>query len=184
MSQGAGVAPVWSSFYKLMYVDAWNPSSTTSNGWSCTGCSGSSPYLTSCGSTKMLGGFNMCGSGCYFEKTYTSLPPHSEVMVEVYWWSVDSWDQFPGNGPDLISISIDGTVVSQAVPYGPNGTGSPRHSNASVCGWADFIDIGPQVAVGWANHSSSNLTIRVTNNANQSANDESMGIVMVKVWVK
>jgi len=96
VSQGAGNAPQWQNpsaltgFYKLLFVDAWNSSVNSNLGWSCTGCNGGSPYLTTCGSVTMLGGYNMCGNGCYFEKTFTGLPAHTEVMVEVvevFWWS-------------------------------------------------------------------------------------------------
>jgi hypothetical protein len=191
VSQGAGNAPQWQNpsaltgFYKLLYVDAWNPSVNSNLGWSCTNCNGGSPYLTTCGSVRMLGGYGVCGNGCYFQKTFTGLPPHTEVMVEVFWWSVDSWDQFNPAGVDLVALSIDGTEVSRATPYGPSvSTTYIRDSNVSLCGVNMYADIGPQILVGWTEHTASNVTIRVTNLATQGSTDESMGIVMVRVWVK
>jgi len=193
VSQGAGNAPQWqdpsalTGFYKLLFVDAWNPSVNSNLGWSCTNCSGGAPYLTTCGTVRMLGGYGMCGSGCYFEKTFTGLPPHTEVMVEVFWWSVDSWDQhnIGSGGVDLVALSIDGTEVSRATPYGPyDSNGYVRATNASVCGANGWIDIGPQILAGWAAHTASSVTVRVTNLATQGSTDESMGIVMVRVWVK
>ncbi len=191
VSQGAGNAPQWhnptalTGFYKLLSVDAWNPSTNSNLGWSCTGCGGPSPFLTTCGGVRMLGGYGMCGNGCYFEKIFTGLPSHTEVMVEVFWWSVDTWDQTSAAGVDLVAVSIDGTEVSRATPCGPytSETGI-RTSNASVCGMVNVVDIGPQPLVGWAAHTASSVTVRVTNLANQSSTDESMGIVMVRVWVK
>ena len=191
VSQGAGNAPQWrdpsalTGFYKLLFVDAWNPSVNSNLGWSCTNCSGGAPYLTTCGTVRMLGGYGMCGNGCYFEKTFTGLPAHTEVMVEVFWWSVDSWDQNNTSGVDLVALSIDGTEVSRATPYGPyDSNGYVRGTNASVCGANGWIDIGPQILVGWAAHTASSVTVRVTNLATQGSTDESMGIVMVRVWVK
>jgi hypothetical protein len=190
VSQGAGNAPQWqdpsalTGFYKLLFVDAWNPSVNSNLGWSCSGCSGGAPYLTTCGTVRMLGGYGMCGNGCYFEKTFTGLPAHTEVMVEVFWWSVDSWDQHSGAGVDLVSLSIDGTEVSRATPYGPYPSSTAvRTSNASVCG-NNAVDAGPQILVGWTAHTASSVTVRVTNLADQGSTDESMGIVMVRVWVK
>jgi hypothetical protein len=105
-------------------------------------------------------------------------------MVEVFWWSIDSWDQDSGS-VDLIALSIDGTEVSRATPYGPQtSSASARASNASVCGNVNWVDIGPQLIVGWAAHTAANVTVRITNLANQASTDESMGIVMVRVWVK
>jgi len=191
VSQGAGNAPQWqdpsalTGFYKLLFVDAWNPSVNSNLGWSCSGCNGGSPYLTTCGSVRMLGGYDMCGNGCYFEKTFTGLPAHTEVMVEVFWWSVDSWDQLaPGAGVDLVALRIDGTEVSRATPYGPASNANVRRTNASVCGQSNEIDIGPQILVGWTAHTASNVMVRVTNLANEGSTNESMGIVMVRVWVK
>jgi hypothetical protein len=192
VSQGAGNAPQWqdpsalTGFYKLLFVDAWNPSVNNSLGWSCTNCSGGAPYLTTCGTVRMLGGYDMCGNGCYFEKTFTGLPAHTEVMVEVFWWSVDSWDQMaPGAGVDLVALRIDGTEVSRATPYGPAAsTTNVRRTNASVCGLSDHVDIGPQILVGWSAHTASDVMVRVTNLANEGSTNESMGIVMVRVWVK
>jgi hypothetical protein len=133
----------------------------------------------------MLGGYDMCGNGCYFEKTFTGLPAHTEVMVEVFWWSVDSWDQLrPGAGVDLVALLIDGTEVSRATPYGPASNASVRRTNASGCGESNEVDIGPQILVGWTAHTASDVTVRVTNLANEGSTNESMGIVMVRVWVK
>ena len=126
----------------------------------------------------------MCGNGCYFEKTFTGLPAHTELMVEVFWWSVDSWDQGNGIGVDLVALRIDGNEVSRATPYGPyTSSTSVRNSDLSVCG-NNAVDIGPQILVGWTAHTASSVTVRVTNLANQGSTDESMGIVMVRVWVK
>ena len=191
VSQGAGNAPQWqdlsalTGFYKLLFVDAWNPSVNSNLGWSCTNCSGGAPYLTTCGTVRMLGGYDMCGNGCYFEKAFTGLPAHTEVMVEVFWWSVDSWDQTTEFGVDLVALHIDGTEVSRATPYGPiTSSLSIRSTSASVCGISGWVDIGPQILVGWTAHTAPSVTVRVTNLANQGSTDESMGIVMVRVWVK
>jgi hypothetical protein len=192
VSQGAGTAPQWQNpsnltgFWKLLYVDAWNSSSTSNLGWNCPTCDGPAPYLTTCGTVRMLGGYGMCGPGDYFEKTFTGLPPHTEVMVEAFWWSVDSWDQENGVGVDLIALSIDGTQVSRATPYGPHPSPSVpvRNTSASVCGTAGLVDIGPQPIVGWAAHTVANVTVRITNLSNEASTNESMGIVMVRVWVK
>ncbi len=142
--------------------------------------------MTTCGTVRMLGGYGMCGNGCYFQKTFTGLPPHTEVMVEVFWWSIDSWDQMAGaSGVDLVALSIDGTEVSRATPYGPfTSNVSTRSTNQSVCGASGWVDAGPQILVGWTAHTAPSVTVRVTNLATQGSTDESMGIVMVRVWVK
>ena len=106
-------------------------------------------------------------------------------MVEVFWWSVDSWDQQNTAGIDLVALRIDGTEVSRATPYGPfTSSAAVRGSDASVCGNSGWVDIGPQILVGWSAHTASDVTVRVTDLATQGSTDESMRIVMVRVWVK
>jgi len=88
-------------------------------------------------------------------------------------------------GIDLVALRIDGTEVSRATPYGPlPSSTSVRDSDASVCGSSGWVDIGPQILVGWSAHTASDVTVRVTNLANEGSTNESMGIVMVRVWVK
>jgi hypothetical protein len=93
---------------------------------------------------------------------------------------------YNAGGIDLVALRIDGTEVSRATPYGPATSNSPavRLTNSSVCGVGGYVDVGPQILVGWSAHTASDVTVRVTNLATQGSTDESMGIVMVRVWVK
>jgi hypothetical protein len=92
---------------------------------------------------------------------------------------------YNAGGIDLVALHIDGTEVSHATPYGPYPLGLQiRATDLSVCGQSAVVDIGPQILVGWTAHTASSVTVRVTNLANQGSPDESMGIVMVRVWVK
>lgn len=190
-SQGPGVPPAWQTPFTnwdLWAIDAWNPSSTTSLGWTCTGCNGFSPWLSNCGSNlRMLGGYNICGAGCYFEKTFTNLPPHSNVMVEVFYFSIDSWDQqATGGGIDYIQIQIDGNPQIRCYPPGIYGSGSNpgRNTDNSVCGVVGRLDFGPFRCTAYANHTSSSVTIRISSGLNQAASDESIGIMAVKLYIK
>ncbi|GIV25941.1 MAG: hypothetical protein KatS3mg026_1633 [Bacteroidia bacterium] len=63
VSRGPNTSPVWEGpYYKLFAVDAWNPatSATEYRGWSCTGCA-STPWTSTCGQMRLLGGCNVCG---------------------------------------------------------------------------------------------------------------------------
>jgi hypothetical protein len=186
MSRGPNTPPTWRSLWTLWAIDAWNPSSTTSLGWSCTGCNGSSPWLSNCGSNlRMLGGYNICGPGCYFEKTFTGLPTHSEVYVEVSYISLDSWDQNGCCGHDNLQISIDGVVRMRCYPAASYGNPPvQRTTDASVCGASEWQDIGPLECSAYAPHNATNLTLRISSGVDQTADDESLGILSVKIYIK
>jgi len=188
-SRGPGIPPTWRAMpsgWTLWAVDAWNPSSTTSLGWSCTGCGGSSPWLSNCGSNlRMLGGYNICGPGCYFEKTFTGLPTHSEVYVELSYISLDSWDQNGCCGHDNLQISIDGVVRMRCYPAASYGDPpAQRTTDASVCSASGWQDIGPLECSAYAPHNATNLTLRISSGVNQAADDESLGILSVKIYIK
>ncbi|NPA33802.1 MAG: hypothetical protein GXO48_02605, partial [Chlorobi bacterium] len=190
ISQGTGVAPQWQtppqfqSWY-LWHVDYWwaGPTDPGPQGW--TGAT-----TTNCGGQWLLGGYSQCGTGCVLSKTLTGLPPHSEVMVEVFWWSIDSWDQHRRDGLDTIILYLDNQKISIATPHTPYGWNNAlgtstdnRTSNNSICG-NNAIDIGPQVMVGQIAHSQVTLTVDIKNGANQPSRDESLGIQMVRIWLK
>ena len=190
-SQGPLAAPVWRhlpSGWSLWQVDAWSPPINTNHGWTCSGCSGSSPWLSDCGSKlRMLGGYNICGSGCYFEKQFTSLPTHSEVFVEVIYFTIDDWYQNGNNGSlDHVSIRLDGSEIARCYPparrdaaWGPG----VRPTNLSVCGENNFQDLGPFDCQAYASHTSSTLTVRISAGLDASST-ANLGILAVKIYLR
>jgi hypothetical protein len=133
----------------------------------------------------MLGGYNICGAGCYFEKTFTGLPTHSEVYVELSYISLDSWDQNGCCGHDNLQISIDGVVRMRCYPAASYGDPlAQRTTDASVCGGSVWQDIGPLECSAYAPHNATNLTLRISSGVDQAANDESLGILSVKIYIK
>ncbi len=189
VSEGPNVPPVWrpnSPGILTWHIDSWNPGSTSNLGWNCVGCGGSSPWLTSCGTNlTMLGGYGICGSGCYFEKTFTGLPPHSEVYVEVAYYAIDSWDHNNCCGHDYLEIRLDGVAQARCYPAASNGEeGAQRLTNASVCGSSAWQDIGALECTAYTSHTANTLTVRIVSGLNQASTDESLGIVSVAIYIK
>ncbi|MEN3039947.1 MAG: hypothetical protein ABDH66_00190 [Bacteroidia bacterium] len=181
VSQGANNPPTWQNYearWILWAIDSWDSNNNTTQGW--TGAA-----VTACGAQTMLGGYNQCGAGCVLEKTYTSLPPHSEVMVEVYYWAVDSWDQANNIGVDHVRMDIDDVPVAYALP-GQVATSnlSLVGSNNSICGTASFVDRGPFLLIGHKNHTATTLNVKIRSGVNQASTDESLGITAVYIWIK
>ena len=190
VSRGAGNAPVWESVWKLWEIDGWNVNNTTSQGWTMTNGATTVPApIVNCGGQYLIGGYNNCGSGCYMEKTFSGLPPHSEVMVEVFWWSIDSWDMatLNGIGRDWVELFVDGTQISLATPSTAS-TSVPdngnRQTDNSLCGVNNYADYGPHPLTGYVSHSANTLTVRVNCAVNEANTNESCGIQMVKVYIK
>ncbi len=188
VSQGSGAPPQWRTFptlssWYLWHVDFWGAGANDpgTQGW--TGAN-----TTNCGGQWLLGGYGECGNGCVLSKTFTGLPPHSAVLVEIDWWSLDSWDHESGSdGIDHVVLSLDGVQVAKALPtapYGGSWGNDNRLTDASLCGVSQWIDQGPQTIRGVLSHSSDTLTVSFHCNVSQGSTNESCGVVMVRVWLR
>ncbi|MEN3039948.1 MAG: hypothetical protein ABDH66_00195 [Bacteroidia bacterium] len=181
-SRGPNQPPAWGAKpFMLWEVDIWGPDRQGTQGWS-------GANVTNCGGQYMLGGYGQCGSNCVLSKTYAGLPSHSEVMVEVFYFAVDSWDQHNlGGGADHMKLELDGVVVArgtstqnQTSNYDPNIVGT----NSSFCGATDWIDQGPIRVAARVAHTGTNLQVRIISQLSQASIDESLGVVAVRVWIR
>ncbi|NPA34163.1 MAG: hypothetical protein GXO48_04455, partial [Chlorobi bacterium] len=189
VSQGANSPPQWQTPVTQWYLWAVDffADATNFQGWSVTG--GTNAIYT-CGNVFLLGGYGNCGSGCSMSKTFSNLPPHSQVMVEIFWWSLDSWDQ-SGSSTDYVELWIDGNYVTTALPPLPYGilasttnANNNRKTDQSYCGGAAEIDQGPLSFMTVTNHTASTLTVQVKCMVDQPATDESCGLQAVRVYIK
>jgi len=167
VTQAQGYQIGGKKLWQLVYVDSFDDGTT--QGWSGAGTS-------TCREAKLLGGYNKCGSGCVLTKTYdlTGIP-HSEVMVKVSWWAIDSWDE---NSGDRMYIELDDVALGGgAAKYAEN------QASGTVCGgeWGEY---GPFYTVVKTAHSANSLKVDIVAALNQAANDESLGVDSVEVWVK
>lgn len=181
VSQGAGAPPAWQNLpsgWRCHIVETWTLTGGA-NGWSGAGVTTCSPDVV------LLGGYNQCGAGCVLSKTFTGLPPHSQVLVEVAWWAIDSLNQRAGN-IDRITLRLDGYLVAQGIPTTLSTSAVPLVvvSDASFCGVNSLLDRGPFWLVGRRNHSDANLTVTVENLSNVPANRGSIGLTMVRIWLR
>ena len=179
VSKGTANSPQWESRWYLWKVEDWANGDT--NGWSGAG------GIFNCGGQTLLGGYNNCGHNCTVSKTFSNLPPHSEVMVEVYWWSIDSWEQRPsllGNIDSLI-LEIDGTNVGYSYPIATgNNNNRSSMSNVSVCGNPNALDFGPHLIVGRIQHNNSTMTIKLRCGVSAPPDNESCAFQLIKIWLK
>lgn len=144
----------------------WDPTCATDlklfDGWS------SSDFQT-CGSYKILGGYGKMGSGYTLEKTFSSLPPHSMMEVNLDFFCIDSWDT------EYFYVSVDNVQIH-------SGSHDFRWNLGSqMCGDSYVDNIYPITATAY--HTSSSATIRIWTNLNQGWNDESFGIKNFVVYL-
>ena len=130
-----------------------------------------------CGGNYILGGYNVLGgaTGQYIQRTYSSLPTHNQIYLQMRFYQIDSWDQLV-NGPDYFSISIDGTSftgwsLSFEYPGAYSLCGDPN------LGFEDFVFT---ISLAYP-HSASSLTLRMITGTNQLSSDESFGFRDIKI---
>lgn len=181
-SQGANQPPIWRARpFMLWEVDVWGPDRTGNQGWA-------GAAVTNCGGQYMLGGHTQCGNGCILSKTYTGIPAHSEVMVEVFYFALDSWDQHTGGGGvDHMKLELDNVIVGRGGSTQSQPSSYDPHvvlSSTSFCGESIWIDQGPIRVIGHLPHTNSNLQVRILSALSGGPWDESIGVVAVKVWIR
>lgn len=123
----------------------------------------------------MLGGYNKFGRGAAVERFVNKLPVHSNIKVKLQLWKIDSWDD------EFIYVTVDGQLMytkSFKIVEGlsVNYCGEGYHTN-----WGLFAERALDIEFS-LNHVSENMTIRITSNINQPADDESWGVRDVIVY--
>ena len=130
----------------------WEPDYNFEDRWpGATGWSGSASLaITNCDVLgTMLGGYQVLGSSDYVEKTFTGLPPHSTLRVQLIYTRVDRLQTGV--------LLVDGAVVWRR---GFNYNEAKSTSACGTLGHVSFNEIQDEVDVA-VDHSSENVTVRV-----------------------
>jgi len=53
---------------------------------------GNNGVISSCGSTKLIGGYGNFGGGAKMTKTFTEIEKHTKLRIQLQVWKIDSWD--------------------------------------------------------------------------------------------
>ena len=142
--------------------------------WTASNLISSTTLSYTCGSTPMLGGYNVLGTSSsqlndYFLRTFTNLPDHAFIRFTFTMYALDSWDQVSGGWNDAFSLYADTTLlVTKNLYYGNFGS-------TNTCGgtWADMLNYR---WFGIILHSSATLAFKLVSLCDGLSNDESFGI--------
>lgn len=128
--------------------------------WS-EGFSGTRLDRTTCsgGYGKVLGGDCLLGAGASLSVTYTQLPPHEALQVDLVYFAIHSWDYEEGQ------VYVDDVLV-----WHYEFTGA----RTFLCG--DKNAAAQPISLTVRNHKASSVTIRITSTLSQTACDESFAI--------
>lgn len=122
-------------------------------GWTVT--NGESK-TTQCGAVQIFGGYNSFGKGTVVSKTISNLPAHTDLLIKLQFWAIDSWDKEPA------TLSIDGKVVWTGNPSYPTSWPNYLCDDGSAAGWPDrAFDVSIK-----ATHSASTATFSITTGLN------------------
>jgi len=166
----------WHSSWELWDLESNNASFIDEvNAWSATALVKAGVKHSLCGSTYLMGGYNVLSGtkNQYFERTYTGLPPHNQLNLTYFVYPIDSWDG--STADDHYRVYVDdytqiGWRFSHTTVYGK-----------ATCGNSGWPDYPPVLAHSTFVHNASTLTIRFINMLDQYSTDESLGIRDVKM---
>ncbi|EDQ85436.1 uncharacterized protein MONBRDRAFT_34306 [Monosiga brevicollis MX1] len=162
--------------YAWQQVDFQDFTDMQVHGWTSTfnpGCNGLT--VSSCGIYgAVLGGANQLMRGATISKTWTNLPTHSKVLIELEVLTIDSWDN------EHIMASIDGKPVYTSVPIN-RGSAFPGQQ---ACGWnlgAAYTRESPIVLRFEVYHTASSMTLLLTSDLSHFGIDESWGLSQYRI---
>ena len=148
---------------------------TEAQSWSC-----SAPLVTTgtktsqCALNTVLGGYNIMGpygqqvKGQYWSKTYTDLPTHNSIKIQIKIFPIDSWD--------VASDSFDIYLDTNYFPlWKMSMTQDPSTSSNSTCGDPSFPEPSPFIVYLTIPHTSTTLLLKIVNQADEASNNESLG---------
>lgn len=112
--------------------------------------------------------------GTVVSKTISNLPAHTDLLIKLQFWAIDSWDKEPA------TLSIDGKVVWTGNPSYPTSWPNYLCDDGSAAGWPDrAFDVSIK-----ATHSASTATFSITTGLNQPLWDESFGLRAFQVFAR
>lgn len=135
---------------------------------------------TPCGPSRVLGGFNVAGSGVAFEKTYAFLPPHTSLQIEFDFYFIDTYAHLDQSALTMTRwdneqarLEVDDTLLWTSTFLGQPG-------GVNLCG-ITATDYIAHVVVPVQGHSASSVKLRFTTNLNSAPDDESFGIDNINI---
>ena len=133
------------------------------------------------GGYSVLGGSGLTGAtaynGQYFQRTYSSVPVHNQIYIQMKFFQIDSWDSWVPDQPnwnDYFTISIDGNLIS-------GWELSFRESYLSqICGLTNYPDFIFTMTLTYA-HSATSLTLKMIVQSNEDSINESFGVRDIQI---
>ena len=121
--------------------------------------------ITTCGTYRIVGGYNNFASGATASRSFTNLPSHYSARVKILFLKIDSWDS------EVFTIKADGTTILTSESFAST-TDSALTGN--ICGMTIHNEAERTYSQAFS-HSSSALTILLSSNLNETPDSESWG---------
>ena len=160
-------------FQDLIATDATG-FATEANLWTANSLMNTGVYSSPCGSTYILGGYNILGSTSssysnYFNRAYTSLPSHQSLQASLTLYLLDNWVS-----TDYLNIMFD-LVSFKSWAY--TSTSSTNY----LCGSPTYADFPPINAYMTVVHSATTLNLKLLSRVSGVSTAKSFGIRNIKV---
>ena len=137
--------------------------------WTSSDLAGSLDY-TVCGSTYLMGGYNIYSGlnqqSKSLTRSYTDLPSHAMIYYTITIWAIDSWNA----NIDYFKVQFDSTTFT-----GWSTWNSTSFSASSICGDSSYGELANGRIYGRVLHSLTTLTMKMTSNFDQESTNESLG---------
>ena len=125
--------------------------------------------MSTCGTYKLVGGYNIFGATTAFSNFYTGLSGHINARITFYLIKIGNWTN------NNILVTIDGIPVATQL-----FTSSTDSTSYKICGSTSFTEALRAVDV-FFNHSASTLALSITNDLPSANSQASWGIYQLSL---
>ncbi|EAS00754.2 zinc finger lsd1 subclass family protein (macronuclear) [Tetrahymena thermophila SB210] len=155
---------------KALYQTFVSESEIAAGGLTVTGLEGngfgtvtsSGAYTSVCNGVYYIGGYMLAASNASFKRTFTGLPPHSQIRVGFTFVAIDDWDS------EYIYINYDGQQAS-------NFMVNIADTVDALCGLQSFLDLVYNVDKT-AIHTSPTLNLEIKATLSLNSSQKSYGL--------
>ncbi|KAL4482616.1 hypothetical protein ABPG73_021276 [Tetrahymena malaccensis] len=155
---------------KALYQNFVSESEITGSGLTVTGLEGngygtltsSGAFTSVCKGVFYIGGYMLAASNASFKRTFTGLPPHSQIRVGFTFVAIDDWES------EYIYINYDGNQASSFIV-------NMSDTVDDLCGLAGFLELVFQVDKT-AIHTAPTLNLEIHSVLSKDSSQKSYGL--------
>jgi len=142
--------------------------------WGITAPYNPTDLITVCADQSIFGGSGVFGKDTKFSKSFSSLPTHTMIVMNLTIFWIDSLDFINDTQNDYIEILANGISIYKKGPFFNISDPVASADTSNLCGKTDVNDYSYRINLSFS-HSASNLDLVLQTGIDEDSSEESYG---------